>query len=186
MTLQYRICHNCGASLTPDQAYCPRCGAQYIEPVFQEPVVPLPPQQAQVPYQQQGQGYAQPPTSSPYYPSTYGQQAHMAPGQVGGTPQPPSTQPSKGISPLIIIAIVVVVLLLLVGTGGLFYHLGQREWYTTWHDSSSRQYTCSDANPRNQYTRTTTPTPKITPGTTPTATAFRIIFIVYNGMYHVR
>jgi uncharacterized OB-fold protein len=32
MTQQYRICHNCGASLAPYQAYCPRCGAQYIEP----------------------------------------------------------------------------------------------------------------------------------------------------------
>jgi hypothetical protein len=42
MTQQYRICHNCGASLTPDQAYCPRCGAQYIEPIIQQPVVPVP------------------------------------------------------------------------------------------------------------------------------------------------
>ena len=30
MSQQYRICHNCGASLTPDQAYCPRYRAEYI------------------------------------------------------------------------------------------------------------------------------------------------------------
>src|SRR3974377_2477442 len=114
MTLEYRICRNCGASLTPDQVYCPRCGVQYIESVFQDPAAPLPPQPAQVPYQPQGQGYTQPPTSSPYYPPGYGQQAQMAPGQVVGSPQPPQSR--KGVSPFLIIAIVVVALLILVGT----------------------------------------------------------------------
>ncbi|HYX48384.1 MAG TPA: zinc-ribbon domain-containing protein [Ktedonobacteraceae bacterium] len=56
MALHYRICHNCGAALTPDKAYCPQCGAQYAEPDYQEPMVPLPPQQAQVPYQPPEQG----------------------------------------------------------------------------------------------------------------------------------
>ena len=160
MTLQYRICHNCGASLTPDQAYCPRCGAQYIEQVIQEPVAPLPPQQAQVPYQPQGQSYAQSPTSSPNYPSNYGQQAQMTPGQVGGSPEPPPPQSRKGVSPFLIIAIVVVALLVLVGTGSLFYNLGQR-------NSSQPGTTPTPGS-------TPTPTPQITPQTTPTATSFRV------------
>jgi len=169
MTLEYRICHNCGASLTPDQAYCPRCGAQYIEPVIQEPGAPLPPQ-AQVPYQPQGQSYAQPPTSSPYYPSSYGQQAQMAPGQVGGSPPPPPSQSRKGISPFLIIAIVVVALLVLVGAGSLFYTLGQR--------NSSQPGTTPapgiTATPTPTPGTTPTPTPQITPQTTPTTTSFRV------------
>ena len=88
MAQQYRICHNCGAALTPDQAFCPRCGAQYVEPMMQQPGF-SPPPQAQVPYQPQGQGYPPTSASSPYPPGSYGQQAHMTPGQVGGTPQPP-------------------------------------------------------------------------------------------------
>jgi hypothetical protein len=168
MTLQYRICHNCGASLTPDQAYCPRCGAQYIEPVFQKPGLPLPPQQAQVPYQQQGQGFAQPSTSSPYYPSSYGQQAQMTPGQVGGSPQPPQSR--RGISPFLIIAIVVVALLVLVGTGSLFYNLVQR--------NSSQPGTTPTPGitpaPTTTQGTTPTPTPQITPQTTPTATTLRV------------
>ena len=172
MTLQYRICHNCGASLTPDQAYCPRCGAQYIEPVIQETGTPLPPQQAQVPYQPQGQGYAPPPTSSSDYPSSYGQQAHMTPGQVGGSPQPPPPQSRKGVSPFLIIAIVVVVLLLLVGTGSLFYTLGQR------NSSQPGTTPTPGITPAPTPTQGTppipTPTPQITPQTTPTATSFRM------------
>src|SRR5215471_19837628 len=108
MTQRYRICHNCGASLTPDQAYCPRCGAQYTGPIIQQPVVPPPPQ-AQAPYQPQGQSYAPPGAPSPYYPSSYyGQQAQMKPGQVGGSPQPPPSQPRRGVSPFLFIFIVVV------------------------------------------------------------------------------
>ena len=45
----------------------------------------------------------------------------MAPGQVGGSPQPPP-QPRKGVSPFLIIALVVVALLILVGIGSLFYN----------------------------------------------------------------
>ena len=170
MTLQYRICHNCGASLTPDQAYCPRCGAQYIEPVIQEPGAPLPPQQAQVPYQPQGQSYAQSPTSSPNYPSNYGQQAQMTPGQVGGSPEPQPPQSRKGVSPFLIIAIVVVALLLLVGTGSLFYTLGQ-------HNSSQTGTTPTPGitpTPTPTQETTPTPTPQITPQTTPTATSLRV------------
>jgi len=177
MTLQYRICHNCGASLTPDQAYCPRCGAEYIEPVIQEPGAPLPPQQAQVPYQPQGQGYAQPPTSSPYYPSSYGQQAQMTPGQVGGSPQPPPPQSRKGVSPFLIIAIVVVALLVLVGAGSLFYNLGQRNGSQP--GTTPTPGITPAPTPTQGTTPVPTPTPKVTPGTTPTATSFRI-FIGYG------
>lgn len=177
MTQQYRICHNCGASLTPDQAYCPRCGAQAIEPVIQESVPPLPLQQAQASNQQQGQGYPQTPTSSSYYSSSYGQQAQMAPGQAGGSPQPPPPQQRKGVSPFLIIALVVVALLLLVGTGSLFYNLGQ-------HNSSQPGTTPAPgitpvATPTQGTTPEPTPTPKVTPATTPTATSFRI-FLVYS------
>jgi zinc-ribbon domain len=167
MTLQYRICHNCGASLTPDQAYCPQCGAQYIEPVIQEPGA-LPPPQAQVPYQPQGQGYATPPTSSPNYPSNYGQQAQMTPGQVGGSPEPPPPQSRKGVSPFLIIAIVVVALLLLVGTGSLFYNLGQR------NSPQPGTTPTPGITPAPTQGTTPTPAPKITPQTTPTATSFRV------------
>ena len=162
MTLQYRICRNCGFSLTPDQAFCPRCGAQYIEPTIQQPVVPPPPQ-AQAPYPSQSQGYAPPPTPMPCYPSSYGQQAQMTPGQGGGPPQPPSSQPRKGVSPFLIIALVVVALLVLVGIGSLFYTLAQQ--------NGSKPGT----TPAPGITPTPTPTPKITPGTTPTATAFRAL-----------
>ena len=173
MTLQYRICHNCGATLTPDQAYCPRCGAQYIEPVIQEPVAPLPPQQAQVPYKPQGQFYAPPPTSSPDYPSNYGQQAQMTPGQGGGPPQPPSSQPRKGVSPFLIIALVVVALLVLVGTGSLFYTLGQRN--SPQPGTTPTPGITPAPTPTPGTTPVPTPTPKITPVTTPTATAFRAL-----------
>ena len=172
MTLQYRICHNCGASLTPDQGYCPRCGAQYIESVIQEPGAPLPPQQAQVPYQPQGQSYAQSPTSSPNYPSSYGQQAQITPGQVGGSPEPPPPQSRKGVSPFLIIAIVVVALLLLVGTGSLFYNLGQRN--SPQPGTTPTPGITPTPAPTQGTTPVPTPTPQITPQTTPTATSFRM------------
>jgi len=188
MSIQYRICRNCGASLTPDQAFCPRCGAQYMESVFQEPVVRKPPQ-GQVLYQQQGQGYTQPPIPPPNYPPNYGQHAQMTPGQVGASPQPPPTQPTKGVNPLIIIAIVVVVLLLLVGTGGLFYHLGQENGtqpgttptpgITPVATPTQGSTPVPTPTPTQGTTPVPTPTSKIAPGTTPTATSFHI-FINYD------
>jgi zinc-ribbon domain len=182
MTLQYRICHNCGAALTPDQAYCPQCGAQYTEPMYQESMMPLPPQQAQVPYQPQGQGYAPPPTSSPYYPPSYGQQAHVAPGQVGGSPQPPPPEPRKGVSPFLIIALVVVALLLLVGIGSLFYNLGQQ--HGSQPGTTPIPGITPTPTPTQEATPTPTPTPKITPQTTPTATASRIFIEYVISDYH--
>jgi hypothetical protein len=172
MTLQYRICHNCGASLTPDQAFCPRCGTQYIEPIIQQPVVPPPPQ-AQAPYQSQSQGYAPPPTPTPGYPSSYGQQAQMTPGQIGDSPQPPPPQSRKGVSPFLIIAIVVVALLVLVGTGSLFYNLGQQNGSKP--GTTPTPGITPTPTPTQGTTPTPTPTPKITPQTTPTATSFRVL-----------
>ncbi len=150
MSQQYRICHNCGESLTPDQAYCPRCGAQYVAPIVQQPVVPPPPQ-PQTPYPPQGQGY-----TPPSYPANYGQQTPMAPGpeQVSGSPQPPTSQTGQGVSPFLIIGIVVVILLLLVGVGSLFYNLGQQ----------------NNSKPGTTLTPGITPTPTPTPGVTPTLT----------------
>src|SRR6266566_1926922 len=168
MTQQYHICHNCGASLTPDQAYCPQCGAQYIEPMIQQPVVPPPPQ-AQTPYQPQDQSYAPPPTPSPYSPSSYGQQALMTPEQTGGSPPPPQT--TRGVSPFLIIAIVVVVLLLLVGIGSLFYNLGQQNGSKP--GTTPIPGITPTPTPTSGTTPIPTPSPKITPGTTPTATSFR-------------
>ena len=170
MTQQYRICHNCGASLTPDQAYCPRCGAQYIEPIIQQPVVPPPPQ-AQAPYQSQSQSYAPPSTPTPDYPSSYRQQAQMTPGQIGGSPQPPPPQTEKGVSPFLIIAIVVVVLLLLVGIGSLFYNLSQQN--SSKPGTTPTPGITPTPTPTPGTTPIPTPTPKITPGITPTATSFQ-------------
>ena len=47
MSSQYRICHNCGASLTANQEFCSRCGAHYVEPIVQQPgeFEPFPPEQ---------------------------------------------------------------------------------------------------------------------------------------------
>ena len=183
MTQQYRICRNCGFSLTSDQAFCPRCGAQYIEPIIQQPVVPPPPQ-AQVPYQPQDQSYAPPPTPSPSYPSSYGQQAQMTPEQIGGSPPPPTPETGKGVSPFLIIAIVVVVLLLLVGIGSLFYNLSQQ-------NGSKPSTTPTPAitpapTPTSGTTPIPTPTPKITPGITPTATSFQApASSITSGPVHV-
>ena len=159
-----------------------------MESAFQEPVV-TPPPQGQVPYQQQGQGYAPPPTPSPYYQSAYGQQAQMAPGQIGASPQPPPTQPRKGVSPFLIIAIVVVALLVLVGIGSLFYNLGQQHGTqpgTTPTPGITPTATPTQGKtpeptptPTQGTTPVPTPTPIITPGTTPTATSFHI-FINYD------
>jgi len=177
MTQQYRICHNCGASLTPDQAYCPRCGAQYTGPIIQQPVVPPPPQ-GQAPYLQ-GQGYAPPPTPTPYYSSGYAQQPQMTPGQIGGSPQPPPLQARKGVSPFLIIALVVVVLLLLVGIGSLFYNLsqqhGSKPGTTPTPGITPTPTPTPGITPTPTPTPGTTPTPKITPATTPTATSFRAL-----------
>jgi len=48
MSSQYRICHNCGASLAPGETHCPRCGVPYVEPIIQTPgeFEPFPPDQA--------------------------------------------------------------------------------------------------------------------------------------------
>ena len=142
MSSQYRICHNCGASLAPGETRCPRCGVQYVEPIVQKPgefepfppdqvnasgqtepyevqpqqPVVLPPQQ-QAPYPPQGQGYVPPSSASPYAAGGYGQQV---PGQVGGPPQPPESDTPQGLSTSLIIGLVVAAVLLLLFVGGLF------------------------------------------------------------------
>src|SRR5438876_4430993 len=174
MSQPYHICHNCGASLTPDQAYCPRCGAQYVEPIVQQPAAPQP----QVPYPPQGQGYVPPSAPSPYYPASYGQQTPMTPGPVG-SPQPPTSQTGRGVSPFLIIGLVVVILLLLVGVGSLFYNLSQQNSAKPGTTPTPGITPRPTPTPTQGVTPTPTPTPTPTststptPGATPTAASFR-------------
>ena len=189
MSSPYRICHNCGASLTPGETYCPRCGAQYVEPIVQKPgefdpfppeqfntseetepyvaqpqqPVVLPPPQQQAPYPPQSQGYVPPSAPSPYASGGYGQQT---PGQVGGPPQPPESDTRQGLSISLIIGLVVAAVLLLILVGGLFYILGQRN------------NTAPVTTPTPGVTPTSTPTPTATPGKTPTPTPTSVPFQV--------
>ncbi len=187
MRSQYRICHNCGASLTLDETRCPRCGAQYVEPIVQKPgeFEPFPPDQAnasgqtepyevqpqqpvvlppqqQAPYPPQGQGYVQPTPPSPYAASGYNQQV---PGQVGGPPQPPEDT-TQGLNTSLVIGLVVAAVLLLLFVGGLFYVLGQRN------------NTSPGLTPTPGVTPTPTPTATATPGKTPTPTPTSVPFQV--------
>ena len=173
MTLQYRICHNCGCFFNTRSSLLPSLRSTIYRTGYSGNRWCHHLLQAQVPYQPQGQGYAPPPTPSPDYPSSYGQQAQMTPGQVGGSPQPPSSQPRKGVSPFLIIALVVVALLVLVGTGSLFYTLGQRN--SPQPGTTPTPGITPAPTPTQGTTPVPTPTPKITPGTTPTATAFRAL-----------
>ena len=185
MSSQYRICHNCGASLTPGETYCPRCGAQYVEPIVQKPgefdpfppeqmhaseqtepyvaqpqqPVILPPPLQQSPYPPQGQGSVPPSSPSPYASGSYGQQV---PGQEGGPPQPPESDTRQGLSTSLIIGLVVAAVLVLILVGGLFYVLGQRN------------NTTPGTTPTPGVTPTSTPTP--TPGKTPTSTPTSVPF----------
>jgi hypothetical protein len=189
MSSQYRICHNCGASLAPGETYCPRCGVPYVEPIVQRPgefdpfppdqanasaqtepyeaqpqqPVVLPPPQQQAPYPYQGQGYVQPSPPTPYATSGYNQQA---PGQVAGPPQPPEPDATPGLNISLIIGLVVVVVLLLLLLGGLFFVLGQRN------------NTTPAVTPTPGVTPTPTPTATATPGTTPTPTPTSVPFQV--------
>jgi hypothetical protein len=189
MSSQYRICHNCGASLAPGETHCPRCGAQYVEPIVQRPgefepfppdqanasgqtepyevqpqqPVVLPPSQQQAPYPPQGRGYAQPSSPSPYAAGGYNQQA---PGQVGGPPQPPESDTGQGLNTSLVIGLVVAAVLVLLLVGGLFYVLGQRN------------NTSPGLTPTPGVTPAPTPTATATPGTTPTPTPTSVPFQV--------
>ena len=190
MSSQYRICHNCGASLAPGETHCPRCGAQYVEPIIQrpgefepfppdqanasgqtepyevqpqQPVVLPPPPQQQVPYPPQSQGYGQPSPPPPYAGSGYNQQA---PGQVGEPPQPPESDTTKGLNTSLVIGLIVAAVLLILLVGGLFYVLGQR-------NNNSPAVT-----PTPGVTPTPIPTATPTPGTTPTPTPTPVPFQV--------
>ncbi len=110
MSEMYRICHNCGASLTAGETYCPRCGAKYIEPIVQKPreFEPFPPDQSAASEQTEPQVAQQPvvlppppqmrSAPSPYAANRYGQQPPVrpGPGQVGGPPQPPNGDSGTG------------------------------------------------------------------------------------------
>ncbi len=189
MSSQYRICHNCGATLTPGETYCPRCGVPYAEPIMQKPgefepfppdqanasaetepyqvqpqqPVVLPPPQQQVPYPPQGQGYIQPPPPSQYAPSGYDQQT---PGQIGEPPQTPESDTTQGLNISLIIGLVVAVLLLILLMGSLFFVFAQR-------NNNALAVT-----PTPGVTPTPTPTATATPGTTPTPTPTSVPFQV--------
>jgi zinc-ribbon domain len=199
MSSQYRICHNCGASVTPGETYCPRCGAQYVEPIVQKPgefdpfppehvnpseqtepyvaqpqqPVVLPPPQQQVPYPPQGQGYVPPSASSPYAAGGYGQQV---PGQVGGPPQPPESDTPQGLSTSLIIGLIVAAVLLLLLVGGLFFILGQRN--NTTPGTTPTPGVTPAATPTAAPSPTPTPTPTATPGKSPTPTPTSVPFQV--------
>jgi hypothetical protein len=186
MSSQYRICHNCGASLAPGETRCPRCGVP-VEPIMQRPgefdpfppdqanasaqtepyevqpqqPVILPPPQQQAPYPPQSQGYVQPSPPTPYAASGYNQQA---PGQVGGPPQPPESDTTQGLNTSLIIGLVVAVVLLLLGLGGIFFVLAQR-------NNNAPAVTPTPGV-------TPTPTATATPGTTPTPTPTSVPFQV--------
>ncbi len=184
MSSQYRICHNCGASLTANEAYCPRCGAQYVEPIVQQPgefqpfppeqgagelqvaqpqqpvVLPPPPQQ-QVPYPPQGQGYA-PPSESP----SYGQETPVVPGpeQAGGLSQTPTSDNDNRLRINLIIGLIVLVVILLLVIGGFVIFSNQKN-------------NPSATTPTPVVTPTHTPTPGTTPTPTPTAVSFKVTTI---------
>ncbi len=166
MSEMYRICHNCGASLTAGETYCPRCGAKYIEPIVQKPreFEPFPPDQSAASEQTEPQVAQQPvvlppppqmrSAPSPYAANRYGQQPPVrpGPGQVGGPPQPPNGDSGTGMRINLIISIIVGAVLLLLLVSGLFYFLGQR----------------SNTTPGTTPTPGVTPTPILTPTATPT------------------
>ena len=183
MSQQYRICRNCAAPVAQVQPYCLRCGAQYTQPIAQQsrefekfsprqaaatsPVGPYAARQPAVPpfHPPQGQGYAPPSASSPYYLATYATPTSPAPAQEEEHPQPPPSRPA--ISPGLFIILAVVALLLLVGIGSLFYNLSQ-------HNSSKPGPTPTPGiTPTAAPTREITPIPTRTPGITPTPTAFQ-------------
>lgn len=184
MSSQYRICHNCGASLTANEAYCTRCGAQYVEPIVQQPggFEPFPPEQpstseptephvaqpqqpvvlpppppSQASYPPQGQGYAPPPSPS----ASYGQQVPVTPGQVGGPAQPPTSDTDNRFRMNLIIGLIVLVVTLLGGLVGLFVFASQRTNTTPG----------TTPTPGVTPTPTATPSSTSTPGTTPTPTS---------------
>ena len=87
MSSQYRICHNCGASLAPGETHCPRCGVPYVEHIIQKPgeFEPFPPDQANAsgqtePYEIQPQQpvvLPPPQQQAPYPPQVRGMCSHL-------------------------------------------------------------------------------------------------------------
>jgi cytoskeletal protein RodZ len=194
MSSQYRICHNCGASLTPGESYCPRCGAQYVEPIVQKPgefdpfppgqvnaseetepyvaqpqqPVVLPPPQQQAPYSPQGQGYVPPSAPTPYASGGYGQQT---PGQVGGPSQPPTSNTDNRFRMNLIIGLIVLVVVLLGGLVGLVVFASQR------NNTTPGTTPTPGVTPTPTATPSSTPTPGTTPTPTPTSVPFQVTTI---------
>jgi hypothetical protein len=127
-------------------------------------VVLPPPPQSQAPYPPQAQGYVPPATST-----SYGQQAPGTPGQVGGPPQPPTTDKDNRNRINLIIGLIVLVLILLGGVLGLYIFASQR---------NNTPATTPTPGVTPTATPTSTPTPTPTPGKTPTPTPTSVPFQV--------
>lgn len=172
MSASPRTCQNCGSPLAPGATYCPSCGAQVVEPIIQRPgeFEPFPPEPSAPtePHVAQ-QPVVLPPSQSgaSYTSGGYGQQPPVTPGpgQVGGPPQPPTSEEPKGLRTGLIISIIVAVVLLIIIVSGLFYFLGQRANPTP------------TPTPIPGVTPTPTPTPGTTPTPTPTSVPFRVTVI---------
>lgn len=187
MSERYHICQNCGTSLTTGETHCPRCGAQYVEPIVQQPgeFEPWPPQNLDASGPTEPQVAQQPvvlppphESGAPSTPSPYisGGDEHQTPvtpepGQVVGPSQPPISQTEKDLRISLIISIVVAVVLLLIIDSVLFYFLGQRA------NPTPGTTPTSGVTPTPGTTPTLTPTPGTTPTPTPTSVPFQVTVI---------
>jgi hypothetical protein len=118
-------------------------------------------------YPPQSQGYVPPPST----PAGYGQQVPGTPGQVGGPPQPPTSDKDSRNRFNLIIGLIVLVLILLGGLIGLFVFVSQR-------NNPAATTPTPGVTPTATATPTSTPTPTPTHGTTPTATPTSVPFQV--------
>ncbi len=189
MSERYRMCQNCGTSFIAGETHCPRCGAQYVEPIVHQPgeFEPFPPQNPEASGPTGPQEAQQPVVLPPPHdlgapsapsPDTSGGEGHQTPvtpepGQVDGPPQPPISQTERDLRISLIISIVVAVVLLLIIDSGLFYFLGQRANPTQGPTPAPG----ATPTPTLVTTPTPTPTPVTTPTPTPTSVPFQVTVI---------